>query len=813
MVRIENRQFLIDGKPQMILSGELHYFRVAREEWQDRIDKMKAAGCNTVASYIPWLCHEYIEGQPDFDGSTRPELALGDFIDLCRDNGLYFIARPGPFIMAEIKNEGLPYWIYEKHPEIIPESWDGLPIKSANVDYLAPAFLEETKSWYQKVMPILVSRLQDKGGNIIAVQLDNEIGMLSWITNKPDLTYTVLSDFFNWIKKNHDADTLKTRYPFGFNSLRNFVPQIRTPQPDYAAALREDLGHYMRNRFARYVSALRNYAEEFGVKDVPFIINVHGTSNNRALTFPIGISQLYESYTQKPGYLAGTDIYLSHFNHENFQDLYIINAFMNSVNLDDHLLTSMEFETGDGNYGQTFGNRQETASIDMKFRMCVAQGARMINQYLMAGGHNYMLDPPPDDGDGRIAITGERHGFAAPIGPEGQLNYTFDQIARCHKTMSAVSEKIGTMTEEHDNLTLAFIPDYFMTEYKYPSSDVMNAINSNLEVNRGQLAWEHMVRAALLSNYRFGATNIQDNPLDKTVPGVMMLASARYMNSDVQTKLVDWIEKGGSLLLYGELPIYDMSGNACTILADALGADVLGIRKHTDHQFLTVASAGWASPRADIRTHFAQTFKNTTATPIFTLKGTKEVCGFEQSLGKGKAIVITAQLVCDIPLFTQALTRLGATPALKNDSPFLGVFTTTTANDQGERFLHMMNLDYFQKPMRIFENDVPLLGKKPFILKERASVMLPLNVVFNDVAVKTSTAEITGVERNSIQFRLTQPQDSIVLKTDRECLRSKDYKATRIGDELHIVSHKDSRIDDNLTVRFKSNRKKLSLAL
>ena len=61
-----------------------------------------------------------------------------------------------------------------------------------------------------------------------------------------------------------------------------------------------DLGYFMRDRFARYVATLRTYAEECGVTGVPFVINIHGTDRGRGFTYPIGISQLYEAYTQAP---------------------------------------------------------------------------------------------------------------------------------------------------------------------------------------------------------------------------------------------------------------------------------------------------------------------------------------------------------------------------------------------------------------------------------------------------------------------------------------------------------------------------------
>ena len=62
--------------------------------------------------------------------------------------------------MAEMKNEGIPSWVYRKHPESVPTSWDGAPSPSRALDYLHPGFLAAARSWYRAVMPLLASRLQ-----------------------------------------------------------------------------------------------------------------------------------------------------------------------------------------------------------------------------------------------------------------------------------------------------------------------------------------------------------------------------------------------------------------------------------------------------------------------------------------------------------------------------------------------------------------------------------------------------------------------------------------------------------------------------
>jgi beta-galactosidase len=779
MIEIRNKQILVDGRPRLILSGEIHYFRLPRGDWQDRLDKLKQAGCNAVSSYVPWLCHEPVEGRIDLEGHTRPELDLGAFIDLCRDNGLWFQVKPGPFVMAEMKNEGLPYWLYSRYPEIVPVGWDGVPAPTRTVDYLAPNFLKAAEKWYEAVMRVIAPRLHGNGGNVIALQLDNEVGMLAWCSNSPDLTEPMLEDFARWLRERYGKEALADRYPFDPSDPAVRAAAIRSPDEGYAARLMRDLGHFMRGRFARYVALLRSWAEAFGVRDIPFQVNIHGTGGGRGFTFPIGISQLYEAYSQDDGYLAGTDYYLGNLSCDNFQDLYLCNAFTEATQPPDQPLASLEFECGDGDYGDLFGNRYDPSAADFKLRMCIAQGHRLINFYLFAGGYNYLLSPEPDDGDGRIAITGERHGVAAPVKPDGSLSYTLPRMARAIETVAAVAGKLATMREERDKVAVGFIPDYYMTEYCHPNSAVMRGIAENLQANRCYGAWETMIRAMLLTGYRFGALDIQNQPLTPETAPVLVLPSARYMAAELQEKLADWLHQGGKLLLYGELPEYDMEGNECVGLAAALGVNISGRERSGGTTYLSLVPQGWAArirPRtAEIRTHFAQTFASGRAEPLLSLHGSGAVAGFETPVGRGRAIVIATACPCDRDLFRTALERLGATAGLRHDCPEYGIFMTSTANDAGERFLHLINLEGFDKLFHISLNDARLLDGRRFCLRARDAVMLPFNVGFDDIRIRYSTAEILDVTADAIEFRLTQPQDIIVLETERSCLGSEDY--------------------------------------
>lgn len=803
MIEIKNKRILIDGKPRLLIGGEVHYFRLKREDWPDRLTKLKAAGCNTVASYVPWLCHELTEGQIDLEGKTRQELDLGAFIDLCKEYGLYFFVRPGPFIMAEMKNEGLPYWIYTKHPEIVPVSWDGKLIPTRSVDYLAPGFLQEVRHWYKAIMGVIAPRLYQNGGNIIGVQLDNEVGMLSWVTNCPDLTDYVLEDFASWLKKHYDSETLKLRYPFTLDNALIRNEEMRSPKESYSAELMRDLAHYMRDRFARYIATLRRYAEEFGVKDVPFVVNIHGTDAGRGYSFPIGISQLYETYTQAPGYLSGSDHYLGDLTLSNFQDLYLINAFIEATNLPDQPLTSVEFEAGSGDYAGNYGGRHDPSSVDFKTRMCIAQGNRLINYYLFTGGINYHLPEPVHDGDNRIAFTGERHGVAAPVNPEGVLNYTYPRLASVVKTTLALADKLADMDEERDNLKVAFIPDYYMTESHYLVSLKMNEIVDNLKANRGPDAWEIVIKAMLLGGYRFSALDIQNKPLEPKTTPVLVLPSARYMDRALQTKLVNYLKAGGNLLLYGEVPLFDMEAKPCSELADALGLKPAGSRSASRHYYLSLCADAWFAPRAEERTHFAQVFEPARGEVLLRVVDTNEACAFDVTLGQGRAIVISTAYKCDIALFKMILEKLGAKAALSHDCPHNGIFMTSSASKKGERFLHLLNLDGFEKEFHLFENGQLLLEGHTINLPGKTGVMLPLNVLADEIRILYATAELTGISTNSLEFRPGQNQNIIVLETDRQIEPGEDLEISREGKKVKLLSIPQSATKRPLKITWK----------
>jgi beta-galactosidase len=802
-IELRDRRIWLDGAPGLFLGGEVHYFRLARSLWRERLQQLKDAGCNTLATYVPWLWHELSDGSVDLTGRTHEQRDLAGFLDLAHEMGLFVVARPGPFIMAEIKNEGVPYRVYDA-PGVLPTTWDGATIPTRTADYLSPAFLDATRGWYAEVMPVIAERLLPSGGNVIAVQLDNEIGMLSWVTNSPDLTDVVCEDLRGWAIDRWGAEEAGRRTGTDALDAAAFASALRTPAEAVSLPLHHALGLYMRARFRRYVVLLREEAERHGVDRVPFLVNVHGTAGGRGRTYPIGLSQLLETWRGQPQMTAGSDLYLGDLTVENVPDLYIANAFGAAVQGDDQPLTSLEFEAGTGDYGEDLSRLSPPEAVELKTRLCLAQGNRLINVYLFAGGHNPPLEVPAHDGNDRIAFTGERHGFAAPVGPDGQESATYGSTRRAMTSTHGVADLIADMDQVYDGLALGFVPDHYLTEYQHPASASRAEQVSDLERFRGMGPRDVLVRAMVLGGYSFPAVDLQqgepggsgnDLDIDPEAVPVLALASATTLSGHVQARLARYVAAGGRLLLNGLLPARDQDGNPCSVLADALDITVSGRVDGSLHYYPSVVPHGWAAPGPEVRTGYAQLLSAREGRPVLTEVGSDQPCAVEVDHGAGRAVVIACDYPCHLDFWRAALAAVGVRRRWVADADAPGLVVTPTANANGEQLLHLVHVGPTPVSFTLAHEGTPFLDGRTLTMPARSVLTLPVGIALDGGRLLASTAELVSRTPGEITLRGSQTamvEDLVVLDTELEVSTERGTVA-REGRRVVVTFGRDNR--------------------
>ncbi len=147
--------FTKNGKPWYPVMGEFHFSRFPKEQWEESILKMKAAGIDIIATYVFWIYHEEEEGKWNWTDNFD----LRGFVSLCKKHGMYVLVRIGPWCHGEVRNGGFPDWLLKKQ------------LKTRTND---PLYLDYVKKFYNHISLQLEGSYFKDGGPVIGAQIENE---------------------------------------------------------------------------------------------------------------------------------------------------------------------------------------------------------------------------------------------------------------------------------------------------------------------------------------------------------------------------------------------------------------------------------------------------------------------------------------------------------------------------------------------------------------------------------------------------------------------------------------------------------------
>ena len=734
-VKMEQGHFIIDGEKVFLYGGELHYFRVPRDEWSQRLDLLIESGCNLVSTYIPWALHEFEEGVFDFTGSGLPESDLKAFIELVKEKGLYCIVRPGPYIMAEVRYEGIPEWLLENNPDMIAKTMTGEDHPTKVVSYHHPVFLERTKKWYQEVNRILAPQQIDNGGPIIMYQLCNEIGMLHWVSNTADYSDVTIGKFKSYLEETytHIAEWNAT-YDSHFESFDHLIKSVRQ-DGTHVEGFYTEWAVFFRHYIKDYVGILRGYAKETGIT-VPYIVNVHGFKDysvySRGVDYPIGLSQLYLTSEFDDTVLAG-DFYPGHIGYDTYHDLVISSEFTKAVSKADQPLFSAEFQSG------RLADRPRVYPQDLSLntRTCVAHDMNALNYYMFAAGEN------PKD----IGVFGRRHEWQAPIDSKGNTRPNYNEAQHLGKMLQVIGKDLLS-TKKQTQTFVGFNPNDYMTEVV--EKDVPPLIK-DLISKRERFSYDGIVRLLTAANIHFNAVDLL-KPIDPVKQPSLWVFSTAAMAETLQMKLVDYVAEGGKLVLYPEVPSVDEKGNACTLLKDRLELGDAQLIDGNDYVDVLDMDAVNIKQRLFFPHHSGESIA------AFTRKGNKETAAFKKTYQKGEILVLGIGFGHDYDYQLDVVKKIAATidvsPELTSSNASLSL--TERQNDEGTSFFFVHNYDDIEQRGVIYKNGNALFDGKEIMLPARSGAVFVQHLELDaGLKIDMATVELTEFKQTNDSLHLT----------------------------------------------------------
>ena len=570
---LQNIPPVADGKnitnviKEFLISTDYPYFRDDPKNWEDRLNKIKSLGISVLTSYIPWRHHEIeINGkrQCDFTGKTSPNRDVVGFFQLCQEMEFKVIAKPGPFIHAELNYGGLPNWVCPNinlyiepmlSAEGIPFFWGGIEKKADGTGLeelplpspLDPVFLVQVEKWLRTVTEQVIAPFAGPSGPVICVQVGNE-GIYSNYQRAPwayDYSNSSLHLFRKYLQQTYgDVNNYNRLHGTNYTDWQSIEAPRQWKCPAYPLEFRQyqDWSAYQSYYMRKIFGKLSGYIPV----NLPFVINANPPTDD-----PFGL-----------------DAWLSRVNPDELPNLqYGYTNWIGVACKDPGVIERYQTLTKRAkgiNYEENWGFSKlyekefEYPSVCFFQTMIqIASGAKGYNIYTGVGTRHATAD---------LDLLHQECDYpdCAPITSDGQAAPKAEIV----RLMDEFFTRWGSEFLECEPVC----PVAFGLYLPYAQNAVWVAeqdwekVTSMGIPNHGQ-ALQHFQRLCLAAHVDFDIVNLQTSGIGQHQGyPTLVLASGRIMDKLTQEKLVNHVQSGVNLVLIGEIPSKDSNDQPLLLL-------------------------------------------------------------------------------------------------------------------------------------------------------------------------------------------------------------------------------------------------------
>jgi beta-galactosidase len=568
-VQIDKTCLRVGSDPFIFVAGELDYFAVPRKQWKSRMSAMKSAGINCLWVRMPWRLHEPEQGRFDF-GSKKDEVRdVEGFLKAAKEKDLYVIVRPGPMLGPEVKYNGLPDWMAEKKPDLRSKTRGGEDRGPGRPSVVHPSYLESAASWMEQAGRVIAKHTLARGGPVAFVQLDEPAPGIPDAFEDADFNAATMGfgkrdgryPHFLWTR----YQTIeKVNYEYGtqYTSFQRARPPDPEGGPDeFERRRRRDYLEFTLENATEYLQTLAKALRQAGI-EVPLTCISGGPGSGGLLSNAadrMGLKSLLPGVDHTllvPEEKAGAEFPSStgfRLVAESFESLEILRLM--------------------GAPAVVFG---------MPARYGDPVGLRSLNLMHVAAGLKGLAYTRFAEGTLPEGLAAEK----ADFGPGGTA---LDKTGKPGPAAVALKEVHAFLSR---NAWIAEAERDADCLIAYDFNESVNALSYGSKGRTVFTAAEAsaFLKAGLLpSLWRAGWSpafiELNDDDFLSDISKPLIVVSSSSMSLANQLRLMDFLKKGGRILITPVLPSMDERFNACTELADFLGASAVQTLKTMDAVF------------------------------------------------------------------------------------------------------------------------------------------------------------------------------------------------------------------------------------